>query len=633
MDNLFSNKDNKKAQKATINEYDLNDILGFGSDNVFNNINYLKDNNNKETPSNNFEQKTNVNQNITFSDMLQIEPISNSIKQDITNNIRSSLPMAIGTTIQKSIINKIVPSNKSDLKYIIKNRLTKLTNEYIFNQNYTDNIISFFRKFNSIILAKIEYSLDFNRKFILFFKNISQCYFRFAKDLEKSNELINITNNQGMILNHSVNFMMEQAQNQITSYFENFSNTLTQKMVNGGISEGKIKEFYLRLNKISKDFDISLNKIIKYRASISKEYTSCQKIFDEFKACFNDNDSLNKFLIKYDFYQIEFKIGGSFKVMDVLIKDFLLIYKEKLLNMQVLLLDYVSLIKENMDIYISENKKIFNESSNLPVKDISNTPENKPNKKSTKDIKDLDCKEGKESKEVKGVKDSKEVKENKQVNNKHLDFNQMQKHFDNLNNESLEDIFSTEKIINYKEIDIDKDYLKTLNEILCEYHRNLLVGNYGNIGNLDIKDFEKFKLENHKTFRHFIEFMILVTPNIQINLKDYILSEFTVKRENGLILQKWQTSKIILTVQGYVLVYDEPNSLLDPSNEVKEHKLIEKFLFKSVKLVEKDSKKSPFSFTLVDKKKGILFNSKTVLDFDAENSENFDSLKKAFDDK
>lgn len=640
------NENQTKCAKNVINELDLDMLLGLGGmvkpvveESGQDNISLGSDNFCEEAVQRDFSEDFN---NLTFKDdaFSMVSKTTSkgsddnfklgkeSSKKDLypeNINVPSEFFQPSVFTSQSIVkssmsISSNIPSSTSslDLKYIIKNRIAKLSNQYIFNQNYSDNLITFFRKFNSILMAKIEYSFDFHRKFTLFFKNISQCYFKFAKDLEKCNELINTVNNQGMILSHNINYMMEQAQNQITSYFENFSMILTNKMITGGIKENKIKEFYSRLAFISKDFDFTLNRIVKHRLNVAKEYSQFSKLFEDFKSVFTDSSALGKLMSKHDFYYVEHRLTTCFRITDTLTKDFLLQYKEKLLNMQVLLLDYVMLIKESLDVYVEENQKIFNESGVIPASQLQ---------KLQKVVKEKE-----EACETKPRKKSK--KESEQINNKNLNFDEMKRHFDSLNKESLEEVFSTKRIINYEEIDIDKEYLKTLNDILGEYHRNLLIANYGNVGNLDIKDFERFKLENHQTFRAFLDFMILVNPLISSKLNEYLLYEFNVKRENGVILQKWQLCKIVVTVQGSVFIFDESQHYNENAlAEQKESKLIERLAFKSVKFLEKDSKKNPYTFSLIDSKKGIIFTSKMQYEFNAENSENFEVIKRAFEAK
>lgn len=582
------------------------------------------------------------------------------LKNDLNKIIRHSTPnviinsvggeLAVGTSIIKSKSNSISLQGKSkaptDLRNVIKSRLAKVNNDYVFTQNYSDNILSFFRKFNSIVLAKVEYSLDFNKKFMLFFKNISQCYFSFAKELQKSNELINIQNNQGMILSNYVNRMLEQTQSKITSYFENFSTILGSRMISSGIKESKIKEFYYRLNVISKDIDNSLNKIVKQKANLTKDYNDNKKVFEDFKQSINDNKAIDKLISKNDFFSIEYKLNNNYRVMNALTKDFLLCYKEKLLDLQVLILDYVALLKETIDTYITENRKIFNESGFIELdqkeykkiqkENESKYKEKEKSKGNDEEKKKEDKKKDKEKDKEKdiGIND---IKENLKKNNKdsklqeqtkYLNFDELQKHYDSLNKDSIDEVFSTNQIINEK-IDVDLEYLKALNEILGKYQQNLLISGISNLGNLEIKDFDKFKLEKYSNFNKFLDFLVLVNPFMSENLEDYLKYDFQVKRENGLILDKWQNCRIVVTIQNSIFIYDLTD-YNENTQDIKIPKLIEKLNVDTIKFVEKDSEKNPFRFSLNDQKKGMIFNSKLNFEFDAENIEVFEAVKSAF---
>ena len=208
----------------------------------------------------------------------------------------------------------------------------------------------------------------------------------------------------------------------------------------------------------------------------------------------------------------------------------------------------------------------------------------------------------------------------------------MQKHYDSLNKESVEQVFATKQIINYEEIDVDKEYLTTLNEILGEYQKNLLISSQNNIGNMEIKDYNKFKLENHSNVKQLLDFLILVNPMINENLNDYLKHDFIIKRENGLILEKWLFCRIVVTTQNNVFIYDLTN-FNENTPEIKVPKLVEKLNYDSIKYLEKDSKKHPYRFSLTDSKKGIVFNSKLTFNFDAEEENVLEAIKKVFDKK
>lgn len=486
----------------------------------------------------------------------------------------------IDPAIDQTGLNKFYSLDRVlDLKHLIKNRLSNLTNDYIFSQNYSDNIICFYRKLNSIIIAKIEHCLDFNKKYISFFRHISSAYQRFSKDLEKANDFINHENNQGMILSSSVNSMMERAQAQITQNFSVFSAMLNNKVVSQG-PVTKMKDLYLKLAQINKEVEACLNRVVKQKANIKKIFTMDNRIYEEFKKTYNDNEALSsRIFSKYEFYLMEYKLSVQFKQLNFLTKDFLLQYKEKLLDLCILLLDYVTLIKEHIDSYIEENRKIFSGNFN---------------------------------------------------------FEEMQKHYDSISKDTVEAIFSPQKMIQSEEIDVDREYLKVLDEILAEYQKNLLISNTRNIGNVEIKDFEKFKLESYKTFREFMEYMILVNPIFSIDLSEYITLSFNVLRDNGMIMQNWLGSRIVITKQDSVLIFDDFNGNIGNSvntlqSEMKEDKLVDKLSLRSTRFSEKSSINKPFRFSLLDTRKGLIFTSKLNYEFDAVNKEQFHQLREVFE--
>lgn len=593
------------------------------------------------------------------------------IPSNLSNVVISSIPIlsVVSNKVDEGL-KKLNLSSEEKMKAAVKSRLIKLTNEYVFTLNYSDNIISFFRKFNSVILAKVEYSLDFNKKYQTFFKSIAQCYLKFAKDIEITNDLILTSNNQGMILNTCINSYLEKVQGHIAKNFEKFSNIISQNSSAFTVKESKVKDFYIKLSNISKEIDNSITNIIKHRNSIFKDYEGHKKILDEIKAT-KDEKLLDKLLSKNDIFTIEYKHSINFRIMNCMTKDFLILYKEKLIEMQLLLLDYVTLLKESIDSYILQNKKIFNDENNenetknlgkenKKVNDKIDKADNidkddkvdkadKVDRENNNNVKEKISIVDNDKNNSKILKDSDKIFKNKDkkdenknnedtktksqpvnnLNNEKLSFKEIQKHFDSLNKNSVDDIFSTKQILSYEKIDVDKEYLKNLNEILTDYQRNLLVSNHQNMGNIEIKEFNKFKLENHIHLKDFLDFMILVNPEIRENLSEYIKHDFVVKRENGLIFDKWASCRIIITYQSNLLIYDL-NKFNENSADLLIPKLIEKIPHNEMKFSTKDNKKSPFNFYLSTNKKGMIFDKKISYCFDAETEETLNKIKEVF---
>lgn len=589
---------------------------------------------------------------------VKIEVITKIVKEKdklpLNNVALSSIPIisGINTKVNENLNQIIITSPEDKMKAAVKSRLIKLTNEYVFTLNYSDNIISFFRKFNSVILAKVEYSLDFNKKYQTFFKSISQCYLKFAKDIEITNDLILTSNNQGMILNNCINSYLEKVQGHIAKNFEKFSNIISQNTSAFTVKESKVKDFYIKLSNISKEIDNSITNIIKHRNMIFKEYDGHKKILDEIKATKEDK-LFDKLLTKNDIFSIEYKHSINFRIMNCMTKDFLILYKEKLIEMQLLLLDYVTLLKESIDSYISQNKKIFNdekdevvtkeskiETINIIEKDKKNKNSNVENENKSKAI-DVNSNSKSNSNSISNTNKNDKKTSNKNdmknennsknnnISNEKLSFNEIQKHFDGLNKNSVDDIFSTKQILSYEKIDVDKEYLKNLNEILTDFQRNLLVSNHQNMGGVEIKEINKFKLENHVHLKDFLDFMILVNPEIKENLSEYIKHDFMVKRENGLIFDKWASCRIIITHQSNLLIYDL-NKFNENSADLMIPKLIENINPNEMKFSIKENKKSPFNFYLSTNKKGMLFNKKISYCFDAESEDILNKIKDIF---
>jgi hypothetical protein len=161
-----------------------------------------------------------------------------------------------------------------------------------------------------------------------------------------------------------------------------------------------------------------------------------------------------------------------------------------------LILDYVNLIKETIDIYISENRKIFS------------------------------C-------DMTG------------------NFDTIQKYYEEVSKENLEVQCSPWKILS------TPDLLKSFNEVFISYQSTLLI--YGVVKNDVIYSDDKFKIESYNTMDEFINFLLHMNPKpeqFEEECKNLIQFSIELKRDPG-IFKSWKNCVLLISKQNNVILFDE----------------------------------------------------------------------------
>jgi hypothetical protein len=248
--------------------------------------------------------------------------------------------------------------NPNKLKNTILLKNNYLTHLNYFIQNYVNDIQNIFNKIDTAIYKKVTSILDKHKYFLRFFKEISSLYESFSINLIHANNTINLHFRDTDSPFKTINNTIDKTQEIISNNFYDFSRNM-QKIVisNGPLSN--IKEFYNRMSAISKESSTILGIITKYRDKLVLKFQQNEKTFEKFKNCFNDNDKLNKVLDNQDFFMIEYDLTNSINKLFEKISEYLTCYKNNISQLRILIKDFINSIKESLELYIEESKKMF----------------------------------------------------------------------------------------------------------------------------------------------------------------------------------------------------------------------------------------------------------------------------------
>jgi hypothetical protein len=402
---------------------------------------------------------------------------------------------------------KHIPDSESEeLKSLVNQKLANITNYNSFSMAYITIISKLFRTFYQVFIKKLTNTLDQNKKIIKFFKEITGAYQRFSTDLLKANTAV-VEVNQDLIFNNNINTMIEKTQETIANNFIGFSKVLQSNIVLKG-PLAKIDEFYKRLSVIDKDIVNNFAKMQTKKEKIERMLnTKHMKLFEGLNKYFNDAENahdiekLNQILSgKNDLFLVEMETMGGFKGLFETISEFFSFFKSQMKLAIQLTSDYLHIIKESIEIYIGENKKIFS-----------------------------------------GQID--------------FNFESLQSFYSNIS-ETLQTVFCPASILN------DPVVIASFDQALRDFQTNFIKHDIKTFKDPsqseNLKIDENFKIEKFKTIDQFAEFFISFKPEItdgyhNSNLKVF---EMEIKRDPGMF-SSWKNCVLLITKQQNILLFDE----------------------------------------------------------------------------
>ena len=132
------------------------------------------------------------------------------------------------------IVENIDKNDKNKLKSLIFGKIGYLCYFNQFSQKYSTCVILIFKKLNEVIFKKFTNTLNQNKNFLKFFKDITCAYQKFSTDLIGANSILSEVAFKEQILSDNINKMIEKTQESISSNFFNFSTVLTKKIITKG---------------------------------------------------------------------------------------------------------------------------------------------------------------------------------------------------------------------------------------------------------------------------------------------------------------------------------------------------------------------------------------------------------------
>jgi hypothetical protein len=558
-----------------------------------------KQNINNEENSQNPDNKTNLkttednyNKSNFKTDSNQITPIKNSTSiPSFEKSLTKSQTLATISPIKEKIMSAREPNKNMEfdkrsvgsagsfeltftekelenLKDKINQKISSLGNYHIFCLNNVNIILKIYKEFTEILFKKILATLDQNKIFVKYFHDIIESYKKFCNELEKSNfnikKMNNLTKDQDQLLSDNITNLIVNTQNTIKQNFEGFSKTLDETLIsNGPLS--KIKNIINKFENIKKMILNDIKFLETKKEKLEKKFNEKSvPIFTNYKKfenkINNEDENSMKNLLKLiegnDFFLIEIeitlRINKLFNKISISLKN----YTKSIGELKDCVIEYASLIKETVEKFLNENKKIYG-------------------------------------------------------GNMNIDFEHMQKFYESITKETLEKSFIVSRVLG------SDNLINKFNEYFNEYRNDLL--KFKIVKSDLISKQEKFNVSEFHSIEDMINLIINLIPVERKLSSSFLVGKYDLKRDPGMF-QSWKNCIVLRTLQNNFLVYDD----------IINKRPLEIFNIKRLRIRNKDAK-FPFKFEISEKKKGMIFDSTKVFNFDAINQKTYESIKSAID--
>lgn len=384
----------------------------------------------------------------------------------------------------------------SEIKLFILPKINFLTTHTNFFLTYSEQVFYLFSKLTELMSKKISNTLNQNKNFMRFFKEITSAYQNFSNELNKAKSELTDDKSKNLIFNENINTVVEQAQDTISNNFKSFSQVLHSNIVTKGPFV-KIAGFLKRFENSHKEIKNSLEKLSEKKSKLQKVFsTKYSPLFEQFKSKFNDNTFLeNHIFNKNDFFVIELDLITHYNTISETANEFFENFKKQIAEFKKLISDYINLIKDTMHIYLSENKKVFPGLLDLNLETIT-------------------------------------------------------KHYESLGNDSIEANLSPKNILR------DELNIKQFNDMLSDYYNQ--IKKYNTIVKNDVllKE-ETYIVTSYKSLNDFVDtFKKLLPEKIQQNKSFLVEKTYDVKRDPG-VFSSWKNSIMVITKQNNMLIFDD----------------------------------------------------------------------------
>ena len=475
--------------------------------------------------------------------------------QDINN---------INNEIDKITNNGIINKEEEERKIIdiIKSKIHLLLDKYIFSIQFSEIIIKILKFFQDLTYIKLANSINDILNFIEFFKDSSDIYAKFAKQIKETNNIIKSTKKEEEKLNDKTLFdVMQKTNNAFYQNIINVSTTIKQNIVNKG-PLSKLDKIFKKIEKIKKENSDKIKNINDLKIKVQKNVKQYDKLFKAYSPNFfldmnNNNNNIEEIPSLIDTPDLIIIIRSLLGYISKLILEvnlFIIDTKDSFLNLNVLYIEINNLVKNAILIYIQECKTIFNSDLTKNFEEIENYY-------------------------------------------KKLDDNTSDKMF------NLKKIFST------------KENEDMINYFLFQYYT--LLSNSNCLKKELLKDRNKFSINYTSNLFLFFEWLISVSPQpCDITINELLIKQISLKRDPG-IFSFWKECFFMFTKQHHLLVLDKPGTSDD---------LVYVFELDKISFRKKEDKTIKFLFELIANKKGKIMDFKGSYVFDAINKENIEEI-------
>ena len=493
--NIQEEENNNEQVQENNNIHENNNI----ENNEENNQNEIQENNINNNENNQVENQVQsqvLNQNPPLlQDQNQEQPPinNNHINENHHNNIENNNNEALRIQRQEEE-NKIIEIIKSKIKF--------LREKYDFSLQFHDIITKILKIFQDLTYNKLSHSIKESLNFITFFKDSSELFSKFAKQIQDTNNIIMSSKKEEKLNDNILLETMQKTQNILFQNITSISNTMKQNIINKG-PLSKLQEKINKIDNIKKDNFDKLKIISESKKKLLKNFAKYDKTFDSY---------LPK--VNLDLHDINNNIPERPSLIDT--PDFILIIKS--------LLGYINKLILDINLFIIDTKDTLYKINGLYI-EINNL------------VKDAILIYIKECKTIFSLDLTK-------------NFEEIENYYKKLDEKTSDKMFKLNKIFTTKE---NEDYIYNL---LQQYY--MLLSNSNSVKKELLSDRNKFSIKSTSNAFLFFEWLISVSPQpSDISIIDLLVKQLNVKRDPG-IFSSWKESVFMFTKQSHLLVLDKP---------------------------------------------------------------------------
>ena len=335
--NIQEEENNNEQVQENNNIHENNNIENNEESNQINNQNEIQENNNINNNENNQVQNE-VQPQVLNQNNPQIQaqnqnqeqpPINNNNINENNNNNNNNEALRIQRQEEE---NKIIEIIKSKIKF--------LREKYDFSLQFHDIITKILKTFQDLTYNKLSHSIKESLNFITFFKDSSELFSKFAKQIQDTNNIIMSSKKEEKLNDNILLEAMQKTQNILFENITNISNTMKQNIINKG-PLSKLQEKINKIENIKKDNFEKLKIISESKKKLLKNFAKYDKIFDSY---------LPK--VNLDLHDINNNIPERPSLIDT--PDFILIIKSLLGYINKLILDINLFIIDTKDTLIQK---------------------------------------------------------------------------------------------------------------------------------------------------------------------------------------------------------------------------------------------------------------------------------------